>query len=369
LAIAGTSTVIACKGESTQSAGDAGACEPGTERCACYGNGTCNDDLQCLSDFCVDVSDDDDESSAGRGPKGKTDSDGGAQTADDGSDDSQSSDGGKSSSTAQRPDSDEEATRASDSDAGGDSDGANSGAGDTADAPDDGAPTPDETSTDETSTDDADSSDSGEQSSDDSTTVEDDASADDVTSTDDVASADDGVPNGEQADASVPSNPQVDAGAPMIPEIDPDPPAPGELITNGDFSQGTLDWNIELPDAEIDTSSGALCVSADFSEGTLGWPLDSSIAFAVEEDASYEFSFDGWYITSSGYVLFEAKIGEAVSPYSSMLTWYATIGGEPKNLSTQIVPIRDYPQTGVAFNITLVEATICIDNVSVRRVD
>src|SRR5262245_6402304 len=33
--------------------GDDGACATGDERCACFGNGTCNDGLTCLSQKCV----------------------------------------------------------------------------------------------------------------------------------------------------------------------------------------------------------------------------------------------------------------------------------------------------------------------------
>src|SRR6185436_18140538 len=40
---------IAC-GKSSQTPP---ACTPGTERCDCYGNGTCNAGLQCLSKLCV----------------------------------------------------------------------------------------------------------------------------------------------------------------------------------------------------------------------------------------------------------------------------------------------------------------------------
>jgi hypothetical protein len=58
LVIAGL-VAVACgdvKSLSSHSPGNrdaGGECEPGTERCACYGNKTCNDGLVCGSDLCV----------------------------------------------------------------------------------------------------------------------------------------------------------------------------------------------------------------------------------------------------------------------------------------------------------------------------
>ena len=41
----------ACSGGDSDDGGN--ACAPGSETCACYGNGTCDDDLTCLSSICV----------------------------------------------------------------------------------------------------------------------------------------------------------------------------------------------------------------------------------------------------------------------------------------------------------------------------
>ena len=46
----------ACSGRTVQessSGGTSSACQAGTERCACYGNSTCNSGLECHSDLCV----------------------------------------------------------------------------------------------------------------------------------------------------------------------------------------------------------------------------------------------------------------------------------------------------------------------------
>ena len=43
------------KGLSSRGPDAGGKCEPGRERCRCYGNETCNDGLVCASELCVKV--------------------------------------------------------------------------------------------------------------------------------------------------------------------------------------------------------------------------------------------------------------------------------------------------------------------------
>lgn len=58
----------ACGGSthSSEGANENGDCAPGSERCPCYGNGTCDDGLDCLSGICVDA----DGSASGGGANG-----------------------------------------------------------------------------------------------------------------------------------------------------------------------------------------------------------------------------------------------------------------------------------------------------------
>src|SRR6186713_413113 len=46
------------------------SCTPGTERCACYGNGTCNAGLECRSSLCVGAAAGGASGSTGRGGGG-----------------------------------------------------------------------------------------------------------------------------------------------------------------------------------------------------------------------------------------------------------------------------------------------------------
>lgn len=57
------------------------SCSPGTERCACYGNGTCNAGLACRSSLCVGAAAGGASGSMGRGGGGGNPGTGGAQTA------------------------------------------------------------------------------------------------------------------------------------------------------------------------------------------------------------------------------------------------------------------------------------------------
>ncbi len=82
---------------------DSGSCEAGNERCVCFGNGTCNDGLTCLSNHCVNVDGmDGGESLADTDDAQTQDTD--AEGADDGSTEdtdgmSEKADGGESSTS------------------------------------------------------------------------------------------------------------------------------------------------------------------------------------------------------------------------------------------------------------------------------
>ncbi|HEX2735112.1 MAG TPA: carbohydrate binding domain-containing protein, partial [Polyangiaceae bacterium] len=149
-------------------------------------------------------------------------------------------------------------------------------------------------------------------------------------------------------------------------------PPPGELVSNGDFADGLTHWNVDLSSGEVTVSGGVACVGPEASSyyaiGTLGWPNDPDVAFPVVDGGIYEFSFDAWFTSTPYSSSMEAKVGEAVEPYSSLITWYATVGTDHTHFSTQFQAIGDLPQVGIAFNVDLEDDSFCVDNVSIVRV-
>jgi hypothetical protein len=64
--LVGAALAVAC----TESSPPSQSCAPGTERCACYGNGTCNAGLECRSSLCVGAAAGGTSGSTGRGGGG-----------------------------------------------------------------------------------------------------------------------------------------------------------------------------------------------------------------------------------------------------------------------------------------------------------
>jgi hypothetical protein len=319
---------LVLSGCTTASSGDtdagAGECSDGKEGCACYGNSTCNTGLVCLSKLCVDRDEDDHETTGDAGPADDDTADAAM------GDEDPKSDGGRERE-------DEAPTDVNKHDAS------------SAEDAEGGAATEVDPSTEPAPED----------------PVSDDVAGDDPESD---------MPPSQDASVEPVTNdvPEVDAGTPPEP-TDPSPPT-GELIRNGDFSEGTSYWNLEVPGAVVDTSSGALCLSATdegYIYGPVGWPLDPADAFALQAGRSYLFQFEAWVSDEVGGNLeyMNAKVGEAVAPYYPVFTWDTQVGGERGTSSAQFVADADYAQVGVVFLVETAVKQLCFDNVSVVAVD
>lgn len=316
------------------------SCEDGEEGCACYGNGTCDKGLSCLSRLCVntegDKDDDEVEADASSAPAAERDAE-----ADD------------APSKPAKDDANDETT-ASDAE----NDDATS---------DDAPPEPSDDSSSEPEADDVVPVETSDEPSDDGPS---DASvgesSDETTSepSSDDTGADEPVSDDtETSDATTDDNTEP-----------PPPPPMGELIVNGDFQDGVAGWNIETTTtATPDTSGGELClrplVEYDYVYGPVGWPLDPLDGFALVSGATYEFSFDAYITSADGSVVeFEAKVGEADTPYTPVFTWTPAVSSEPTRFAAQFVSDYSFDHAGIVFTIyTTID--VCIGHVSMTRVD
>jgi hypothetical protein len=309
--------------EDDDTAGDDGdECELGEERCECRSNERCDEGLVCLSGLCVEVEAGDDD-----------------QDSDDDSDDEPAADDDAEAEPADEPkpvdddlaipvepgpspaaDDDAEPESEPDSEPEPDAEG---GAG--------GAPAP-----------------------------SDDGSG--------------GVTIGDGGEGPVGVGGQVSVGGqPSSGGAGPVNPA-DNLISNGDFSSGGDDWKVDDSATAVayTTTSGALCVTLDSYQPyiAVGWPLDETLAVTLDPAVGYELSYDA-RASNTVYLLFEAKVGEAFTPYAPQFSAPVEVSSQMTRYSHTFIPAYSSP-SGVVFLLDWYytfygpSSEVCIDNVVLR---
>jgi hypothetical protein len=145
-------------------------------------------------------------------------------------------------------------------------------------------------------------------------------------------------------------------------------------ILNGDFSNGATYWGVTINSSgtvsgvSSSVSNGQLCVSIPtYVSVTIGWPATGSPVAVLHQGKTYYFSYQ--ISTTATLYTYEAKIGQATSPYTQTdlsITSDAPVAGAGlQTFSYQFIAVYDEPVAGVAFNIlTLSPTTVCVDNVS-----
>lgn len=303
-----------------------GSCETGSERCGCYANLTCDSGLMCLSELCVD----EDDASGGSGGSGGSGSGGsGGSGSDSGG---SSSDSGGSSSDSGGSGSD---SGGSSSDVGGTGP---TSAGGTGSSIGGSGPT----------------SAGGTGSS-----VGGNAGA----STNGGASGGSaGGAGGSQA-GSAGSGADGGTGG----SGGTGGPIEGNLIQNGDFSDGDAHWSVTWGtyDGVVSSTNGEYCVENPnyyYLTFTLGYPLDLADVFPIESGASYTLRY-----RVKGFAAYEVKIGQAVEPYAALASIIDTSAASSSyEVETQtLVGSSSDSQAGLALNGFLaVGEYLCFDDIS-----
>ena len=148
---------------------------------------------------------------------------------------------------------------------------------------------------------------------------------------------------------------------------------PGSLVANGDFSQGVAHWGLTNQGYGTPTyavTNGQLCVTMPtYGSVTLGWPSDPASAFALSAGSSYTFSYQA--STTAKLPGFEAKIGQAVTPYTGV-DFDTTFDVPTSSLQTfthTFTPSVADAAAGVAFNLVngTQAVSVCFDNVAVTK--
>jgi len=154
---------------------------------------------------------------------------------------------------------------------------------------------------------------------------------------------------------------------------------PSNLITNGDFCDGSNHWNVTYSgsyasDYSTNISAGTFCVQSNttiYAALTLGWPTSTETGVALESGSSYTFS----YSAGGASLMIVAKVGLTVSPWTAAYSGIESLGTAMTDFSHTFTASNVLGPVGVAFTISDPSATsyfyypgqICFDNVSLVK--
>jgi hypothetical protein len=145
------------------------------------------------------------------------------------------------------------------------------------------------------------------------------------------------------------------------------------LVTNGDFSQGTADWGIVDGNGTFTATGGKGCVAAGANQGqTLGWPeaaqgAPPAVGAVLEQGASYTLSY-GAYSTTSPLAM-DAKVGQTMSPYTpDFETATDAVTTTVTTFTHTFTATTGDTSAGIAFAFTpTMDDQICFENVSLTK--
>jgi hypothetical protein len=152
----------------------------------------------------------------------------------------------------------------------------------------------------------------------------------------------------------------------------PPPPPPTNLITNGNFVQGTTDWAIVSGTATVSIVAGDLCVAVAAANDTtmivLGWPEPSgSVGVPLSATGSYTFSYTAH--ATKADVTINATVGDSVGPDYLPVDFESKTDPVTTTASTFIHPFTPASgadtSAGLSFLfVSNVAQSVCFANVS-----
>lgn len=145
--------------------------------------------------------------------------------------------------------------------------------------------------------------------------------------------------------------------------------SPGNLITNGDFSQGDVGWSYEEHSgggALVVSSGGDFCIQSNGNLSfTLGWPDSPAKGVRLEPGVKYAFSYHVKVL--HGQVI-TAKVGEVATPYTSVVSAQDVVDATELVFVHPFVAVAGIGAVGVAFNGSVpAENFVCFDDVRLER--
>jgi hypothetical protein len=150
----------------------------------------------------------------------------------------------------------------------------------------------------------------------------------------------------------------------------PDAQPLANLLSNGDFANGETHWHVTVNNGvgiSHAVNRGQFCVSLPANAAaTVGYPVELALAVPMAAGATYDFSYQ--VSSTSLAVNFEAKVGQAVTPFASAVDYMGeTVGLNVLRTNTHVFAANtSEDECGVAITVTTgaSPSTVCIDNVS-----
>jgi hypothetical protein len=150
------------------------------------------------------------------------------------------------------------------------------------------------------------------------------------------------------------------------------PPPPTNLITNGNFAEGTRYWAIVSGTAAESIVSGDLCVAVtaanDATTIVLGWPEPAgSAGVPLSATGSYTFSYTAYATVES--VTVNATVGDTVGPNYKPIDFESSSDAVATTATTFTHPFTPAsgadPSAGVSFLfVSKVAQSLCFSSVS-----
>ena len=140
--------------------------------------------------------------------------------------------------------------------------------------------------------------------------------------------------------------------------------AAGNLIPNGDFSQGSTGWKLE-GSGTMAVTDGAMCVALDSAdEVSLGWPPDASSAAKLDGGTKYTLSYRAK--SSDSKIGVTAKVGHAADPWTTLMEESDTVGSSWGPLSHTFTPESTDDAAGVVFKMSGAKGEVCFADVVLK---
>jgi hypothetical protein len=140
------------------------------------------------------------------------------------------------------------------------------------------------------------------------------------------------------------------------------------MISNGDFSQGSVGWEITVSAGTVKTtfSNERLCLEGvGGADVTVGWPSADFSPVTVEPGVEYTLSYRA---ASNQAGTMTAKVGLAASPYTELYIEFVEVGAAWQTYTTTFVADNGTTAAGLAFTFALSDLeTLCLDDISLVR--
>jgi len=135
----------------------------------------------------------------------------------------------------------------------------------------------------------------------------------------------------------------------------------GNLITNGDFTDGMANWHIENGNGTI--NNGRLCLMSPGTSMLLGWTATSNVT--LDGARMYRLSYSA--SAASGNVRMHVKVALSVQPYTSDYEVDEMLNKDMRMFTHTFMPMNGTDNNmGIAITVPDgTNTTVCIDDVEI----